>query len=127
MTAQVFCFLFLLVKDAVTTEAVGPRTAEVELLSLVEKVAATAAVLTTARREFCYLLVGGRLSSFTAAVLSTAEEWLVQPCFLSKAWLTDLVSDLFLVTLGVTVTDTEEREAVGTKLLHFFFSRGSHN
>ena len=62
-----------------------------------------------------------------AAVLSTAEVWLVQPCFLSKAWLTDLVADLFLVTLGVTVTDTEEREAVGTKLLHFFFSRGSHN
>ena len=34
---------------------------------------------------------------------------LVQPCFLSTAWVTDLVLD-FLVTLGVTVTDTEERE-----------------
>ena len=66
-----FCFWFLLVKDAGTTETVGPSMAEVGFLSLVAKVAAH----TTVGREVCYLL--GGLSSVTAAVLSTAEEGMV--------------------------------------------------
>ena len=66
-----FCFWFLLVKDAGTTETVGPSMAEVGFLSLVAKVATH----TTVGREVCYLL--GGLSSVTAAVLSTAEEGMV--------------------------------------------------
>ena len=53
-----FCFWFLLVKDAGTTETVGPSMAEVGFLSLVAKVAATAAAHTTAGREVWYLLGG---------------------------------------------------------------------
>ena len=80
-----FCFWFLLVKDAGTTETVGPSMAEVGFLSLVEKVAAH----TTVGREVCYLL--GGLSSVTAAVLSTAEEGMVTRASLgqvldSRSW-----------------------------------------
>ena len=38
------------------------------------------------------------------------------------------MSDCFLVTLEVIVLDTEERQAVETKLVHFLsFLRVSHN
>ena len=53
-----FCFWFLLVKDAGTTETVGPSMAEVGFLYLVAKVAAH----TAAGREVRYLLVRGGLS-----------------------------------------------------------------
>ena len=66
-----FCFWFLLVKDAGTTETVGPSMAEVGFLYLVARVAAH----TTVGREVFYLL--GGLSSVTAAGLSTAEEGMV--------------------------------------------------
>ena len=40
-------------------------------------------------------------------IQSTAEEVLMQQCFLSKAWGGNLVLDWFLITLGVTVLGTE--------------------